>query len=96
MKLNFGQDFGKAVATAAAAGLMGVACGGSTAEPTAPEAAPSDTATGAAGTASSGEKACCKGLNECSGKGGCATATHTCAGKNSCRGKGGCNMHCPQ
>lgn len=82
-------DFGKSVAAAAAAGLMGVACGGSTAEPVSAES-------GSDAPTATGEKACCKGLNECSGKGGCQTATHTCAGKNSCRGKGGCNMHCPQ
>lgn len=107
MKLNFGNDVGKTVAAAAAAGLMGVACGGSTAEPTSPEGAGVDApaadnagATAAAGTAGdtapAGEKACCKGLNECAGKGGCATATNTCAGKNTCKAKGGCNMHCPK
>jgi hypothetical protein len=42
-------------------------------------------------------KACCMGLNECKGKGGCAVPeSHACAGKNECKGKGGCNMHCPK
>jgi len=42
-------------------------------------------------------KACCMGLNECKGKGGCAVPeSHSCAGKNDCKGKGGCNMHCPK
>jgi hypothetical protein len=97
MKLNFGNDVGKSVAAAAAAGLMGVACGGSTAEPAGAQseaAAPATASSG--GAAPAGDKACCKGLNECAGKGGCATATNSCAGKNTCKAKGGCNMHCPK
>ena len=44
-----------------------------------------------------GDKACCMGLNECKGQGGCAVPeSHACAGKNECKGKGGCNMHCPK
>jgi hypothetical protein len=43
------------------------------------------------------DKACCKGLNDCKGKGGCAVdGKHDCAGKNDCKGQGGCNMHCPK
>ena len=43
------------------------------------------------------EKACCKGLNDCKGKGGCAVeGSNSCAGHNECKGKGGCNMHCPK
>lgn len=43
------------------------------------------------------DAACCMGLNECKGKGGCAVPeSHACAGKNECKGKGGCNMHCPK
>jgi len=30
----------------------------------------------------------CQGINECKGKGGCATATNDCAGQNACKGKG--------
>lgn len=30
----------------------------------------------------------CQGINECKGKGGCATATNSCAGQNACKGKG--------
>jgi hypothetical protein len=30
----------------------------------------------------------CQGINECKGKGGCASATNDCAGKNGCKGKG--------
>ncbi len=42
-----------------------------------------------------GDKACCKGLNDCKGKGGCAVAgKHDCAGKNDCKGQGGCDMRC--
>lgn len=44
-----------------------------------------------------GDKACCMGLNECKGQGGCAVPEgNSCAGKNECKGKGGCNMHCPK
>ena len=34
----------------------------------------------------------CKGMNECKGKGGCASdaAKHACKGKNECKGMGGC------
>ena len=40
---------------------------------------------------------CCKGMNECKGKGGCAVlGQHDCAGKNECKGKGGCNAFCPR
>jgi hypothetical protein len=35
-------------------------------------------------------KACCKGKNECRGKGMCKTAVHDCAGLNGCKGQGGC------
>ena len=42
---------------------------------------------GACKTASSD----CKGMNDCAGAGGCATAAkHTCAGENECKGQGGC------
>lgn len=37
------------------------------------------------------EKDCCKGKNECKGKGGCKTGSHSCSGKNECKGKGGCS-----
>lgn len=30
----------------------------------------------------------CQGINECKGKGACATATNDCAGLNACKGKG--------
>jgi hypothetical protein len=81
------------VALAAITGLSlaTVACKGAAAEGT-----PSTEAVPAAATASS-DKACCKGLNECKGKGGCAApGKNECAGKNECKGKGGCNMHCPK
>ena len=43
------------------------------------------------------ERACCKGMNDCKGKGGCAVENqHDCAGKNECKGLGGCNAHCPR
>lgn len=38
------------------------------------------------------DKHVCKGMNDCKGKGGCASdaAKHACKGKNECKGKGGC------
>ena len=30
----------------------------------------------------------CAGVNQCSGKGACSTASNTCAGKNACKGQG--------
>lgn len=71
---------------AAAAGLLaGAACKKD-------QPAPTAEATPLAAT----DKACCKGKNECKGKGGCAVpGKHDCAGKNECKGKGGCDMTCP-
>jgi len=34
----------------------------------------------------------CEGVNQCKGKGACASATHDCAGKNACKGKGWLSM----
>jgi hypothetical protein len=51
--------------------------------------------TDAAGADGDEVAACCKGMNECAGKGGCRTDANDCAGKNECKGKGGCNKHCP-
>ena len=36
------------------------------------------------------ERACCKGTNECKGKGNCKTDNNDCKGLNECKGKGGC------
>jgi len=38
------------------------------------------------------DKHICKGMNDCKGKGGCASdaAKHACKGKNECKGMGGC------
>jgi hypothetical protein len=33
---------------------------------------------------------CCKGMNECKGKGMCKTDDNDCKGLNECKGKGGC------
>ena len=30
----------------------------------------------------------CTGVNDCAGKGGCASASNDCAGKNKCKGQG--------
>ena len=84
------MTFGKAISTAASAGLLlglTAACGG--------EGTPDAAAPDPAGAAAEG-KACCKGMNECKGKGGCKTETNDCAGMNECKGKGGCNGHCPK
>jgi hypothetical protein len=86
----------RAVARAAALGLTlgAVACKNGGASPTATASAAPPPAPVAKADPN---KACCKGLNECKGKGGCAIeGKNECAGKNECKGKGGCNMHCPQ
>jgi hypothetical protein len=37
------------------------------------------------------DPSCCKGLNECKGKGGCEVAGRSsCRGQNECKGMGGC------
>ena len=41
-------------------------------------------------TDAAGEKAACKGHNECKGKGNCKTDAHACKGQNACKGQGGC------
>lgn len=33
---------------------------------------------------------CCKGMNDCKGKGMCKTDKHDCKGMNACKGRGGC------
>src|SRR5690242_4191460 len=35
-------------------------------------------------------KSCCKGLNECKGRGNCKTDKHNCKSMNDCKGRGGC------
>jgi len=91
MKTKLG---GPALLAAAVSGLILGACKGS---PSGPSGAVSAETPASAGSGThKGEKACCKGLNDCKGKGGCAVAgKHDCAGKNDCKGQGGCNMHCP-
>ena len=39
-----------------------------------------------------GNKVMCEGVNECKGKGSCATAQNSCAGENACKGKGALSM----
>lgn len=106
-------EFAKTIAAAAVAGLTGVACGGSTPEAASPEApaesaeaaeeAPAEEAAaegeeGAEEASATAEgKECCKAMNECKGKGGCAVeGKNECKGNNECKGQGGCNGHCPQ
>jgi hypothetical protein len=84
---------GSALVAAAACGLILGAC-----KEKAPSSSGEVQASAPASAASGshkGDKACCKGLNDCKGKGGCAVAgKHDCAGKNDCKGQGGCNMRC--
>ena len=35
-------------------------------------------------------KDCCKGRNDCKGKGWCKTDKNACKGRNQCKGQGGC------
>jgi uncharacterized membrane protein len=37
-------------------------------------------------------KVMCEGVNECKGKGSCATAQNDCAGTNACKGKGAVSL----
>jgi len=92
----------KGLAFTAAAGLVaGLAgCGEKkeakdpTAEGGATEPAPVGTEAAAEGAGEGAEAAakdCCKGKNECKGKGLCAVeGANDCKGKNECKGKGGC------
>jgi len=75
------------VATAVSGLVFGALSVGCASAPATPDAKAPDPA-GAA-------KACCKGHNECKGKGGCK-ANGSCSGKNECKGKGGCNGNCPK
>lgn len=95
----------KSILAAATTGLMlGAlsACGGSAPEAESPEASAESPMEMPATTeepqaiAVEGGKACCKGLNECKGKGSCKTAMNECSGRNECKGKGGCSGHCPK
>jgi hypothetical protein len=90
-------QMGKALAFTAVGGLFAglVGCGGGTPEPAA--GGTTDPAAGGATTPPAGDattttaaKGCCKGTNECKGKGGCKTDANDCKGKNECKGKGGC------
>ena len=36
------------------------------------------------------DKNCCKGMNECKGKGMCKTDNNDCKGLNECKARGGC------
>jgi hypothetical protein len=112
-RVSMKLDFSKTIAALAVAGLTGlVACGGSTPEPATPEAPAAESAEAAesapaadgaaapaadGATATAAGKECCKGMNECKGKGGCAVeGKHECKANNECKGQGGCNGHCPK
>ena len=89
------MDLAKTLALSAVGGMVvgvvGCASDGKQAEePTAETTATPEST----GEATDAEKQCCKGKNECSGKGGCKAddGSHDCAGKNECSGKGGCKM----
>lgn len=59
-------------------------------EPAAPKPRTKRQASPPPPTKSSGSKMCCRGLNECKGKGMCKTNDHQCKGLNDCKGNGGC------
>lgn len=87
---------GARIASAAALALLTTSCKCNDDTQGATSAKATPAAAGAA-VMTAGDKACCMGLNECKGKGGCAVPeSHACAGQNECKGKGGCNMHCPK
>lgn len=46
----------------------------------------------AASADKAGDEVKCSGVNACSGKGACSSATNACAGKNGCKGKGWMKM----
>jgi hypothetical protein len=91
------MELAKTIALSAAGGMVFglVGCGGGakaadqpTGESTAAAAA-ADTAMAATDTAA---KHCCKGQNDCSGKGNCKVeGVNECKGQNKCKGKGGCH-----
>jgi len=85
------MDIAKTVALTAVGGLVvGLgACGGSDTKGSDTPAATGSEAAPPAG--SSGAKTCCKGLNDCSKKGGCKTDANACKGLNDCKHKGGCS-----
>jgi hypothetical protein len=89
------MDMVKTVALTAVSGLVaGLAgCGGSSEAAKAPEGDSSAAPAGseaAPAAAEAGAKHCCKGQNECKGKGNCKTDKNACKGQNECKGKGGC------
>jgi hypothetical protein len=98
----------KSIMMAAHAGLLVGALAGCAGSP--PPESPADAASSGEATRKATEtpapatpvgeaaegKSCCKGMNECKGKGGCRAGQHSCAGQNECKGQGGCNGHCPK
>lgn len=106
-------DFAKTVAALAVAGLTAACGGSTppAESPEAPvesaeaaegaptgEAEAAQSAPEAEGESATAEgKECCKGMNDCKGKGGCAVeGKNDCKGQNECKGQGGCNGHCPK
>ncbi len=83
------------LATAVAGLLIGAStgCGAdeSTNTPAAGEASPTSVPAQTAPDAATDVHSC-KGLNDCTGKGGCESGDNGCKGKNSCKGKGGCEV----
>jgi hypothetical protein len=71
------RDFNKLL-SAAVAGMVGAG------------ALASCSSNGKHDDAGGGAKHACKGMNDCKGKGGCASGNNGCKGKNDCKGKGGC------
>jgi hypothetical protein len=89
------SDLGRTMALAAASGLLAglAACGSAPVPPLAPKpAADAHGPTDADATPDllNGDKECCRGKNECKGRGNCRTDQSACAGQNACKGQGGC------
>ncbi len=86
--------FASALVSSALGGMV-AGCAGEQKPAETPEAATGDATAAADPSATSGAKACCKGLNECKTKGDCRVAgKQDCKGMNECRGQGGCNKRC--
>jgi hypothetical protein len=84
------MNMAKTVALTAVGGMVVgiVGCGSSESNSNTPaagtEAAPS--------ASQAATKACCKGNNDCKGKGNCKVeGKWSCKGQNDCKGKGGCH-----
>lgn len=83
------SEAGALIATIVAGLFAGPGCQ-STSAPSTPStpSAPADAPNTRGDSKATSTKVRCSGINDCSGKGACASATNSCAGKNQCKGKG--------